>query len=797
MGLEYRFIPSTSELTKLSGSDCVPIRFVSLLTSIKYNDTHILLQLQNFANGQPEKLPHLVKLRCTDRNAERLARMTVSLICQRFNIESPELDSDERFIIENIHIKSLCFLKCNGLYMASGAKYSVFLEGVKTLDLSMAMEEATNKTNTPEGKVISDTFHNLIKMNKDPKEPFKFVNLANYSKKFANFIKEIELIKSNSEEATILKNPIFGVTRFLCPPEESQDDFNSQCMGTGGTFDTMGLDPIEESDSSMESSSPAGRAKKRCKLNDIPKEQEAALRPEMMLYGNIGALYHLTGKVVGIYPSKFDRVEDYNNCNLRLYFIPKDWNTNDEKMHTLVPNVNCIEIVIQKSSPIHEMFRCLIKGSEGLETLLMHRDISLQIQRSKWELKDSLYSCFWSLQNLNQQDILLSNVKLQSKSKTLKRDPLIKFRDLTINSYEVKFVTMIGLLVSCTFESTSYTSMVFTDFTDNTSISQKFLFDRFLIDFDNKIESYGGFRTIMYPNQFDEFNDLIIKDFNGVSIRQMFQEGTGENLSHRGIVCKISLKLKMFNDKLNAIMRECIPLTKEEKLTQDDEITQLNEFYESAMRRLKQISIRRYYDFYSKCFPLVKTTDGFVVLRKQKTHEHLIPSLNVDISMHELKDGSNIPKLNAIEKLHPTLYKVEGQILGIEYRQNHLELLITNDIISKDFIDPTRILRIEIFSSKNLKYFFNKTNREIDDNDIETLKNLSLGEEFTFKIARGLIQLTQGKHQIGLMIWSPVECTYEEMKSQLRQIYNNNDNNRHPSDSLLQGSTIKVKQELA
>lgn len=796
MGLEYRFIPSTSELRKLPESDRVPIQFVALLTSIKYNETHILLELQNFTHGQPEKLPHLVKLRCTDRNAERLARMTVSLICQRFDIESPT--SDDHFIIENIHIERLCFLKCKGLYMASGSKYSVFLEDVKALDLSMAIEEATNKKITPEGKVISDTFYNLIKINKNPKEAFQFVKLRNYSEKFANFINEMERIKSSSEEAIILKNPIFGVTRFLCPPEESQDDFNSQCMGTGETFDTMGLDPIEESDSSMEPSSPAGRAKKRCKLNEISKNQAAILPPERVLYGNIGASYNLTGKVVGIYPTKFDRAEDFNNCNLRLYFIPKDWNVNEEKILTLVPNVNCVEIVIEKNSTIHEMFRCLMKGSEGLETLLMHRDISLQIQRTKWPLKDALYSTFWSLKNINQQDILLSSVKLQTKANTSKRDPLVKFQDLRINSYEVKFVTMIGLLVSCSFEYNSYISMVFTDFTDNSSISQKYLFDRFLLDFDNRLESHGGFRTIMYPNQFAEFNELIIKNFGGVSLRNMFLENTGENLSHRGIVCKMSLKLKMYNDKLNAIMRECIPITTAEQVTEDDEIIHLNEFYEAAMRRIRQRSIKIYYDYYSKCFPLAKTSDGTVVLGHQKRHEHAIPSLNVDISMHELKDGSNIPMLNQIQKLHSTLlYKVEGQIVGIEYIKNHLDLLITNDIISKDFIDPTRIIRIEILSPKNLKYFFNKTNKEIDDNDIEALKSLSLGEEFTFKIARGLIQLTQRKHQIGLLMWSPIECTYEEMKSQLRQTYYNNESYPTPYGSLRQGSTIKVKQEPA
>lgn len=750
MGLHYNFISSTAAYDEFPREGCVAIEFIALLTSISYENTHYLLELQNFAQGRPDSLPYLVKMRCPDKFSEKLAKMTISLIFQCLDVELPDAVLDGKLLLNDIHLKNLCFVKCRCLYVSKESIYCVYLEKVRPLNAASVMDAALNHRNEPVGKAIFDTMQNLIKLDRLPASAFTFAGLSNQHKDFSHFIESLK-----PKQVAPVSNPFFAANHLASAAVDTQNEFNSQFMGSGGSFDTMGFDAIEESDSSLEP---------ECLARKKPRLASSAIRPNTSMTRALGTSVKLCGQIAGIFPVGPDAAGDF-----RLYFIPHDWSPKTDA--PLVANVNCLECFVDRESPLHQLLDAVFETPDAFRDILAQPRINIELKRTRWNFQGEIHSSRWTLTSFDQQQELLHRIKPSNTSQ--KRDPLVAFKNLTVRNHEVKYVTMMGLLVACTFENPSFVSMVFTDFTSNPEINQKFLFDRFLLDFDNKLEQDAGFRTVMYPNQFARFDAQLQDLYGGFSLRDMFMPNSGENVSHKGILCRMSLKLKLFNNKVNAIMRDCIPITATTRLFYNDEREHLQHIRTSALNTLKQPSLNRFFENYAVGFPLVRDRSTATVSLVPNHPE--IPDLRLNAEDELVTCTSaepisivarDIAALNGAADPNPAaaaaMHRVEGQILSLELQTGSTQLHVTNELIARDYVDPARVLTLELPTARSVQAFLQGAAAE---NCAEVV-----GEECCFTVARRSVPLLPlcTTNSGRLLVWCPIECSLPELRSQLR-----------------------------
>ncbi|QLG74242.1 hypothetical protein HG535_0G01260 [Zygotorulaspora mrakii] len=743
---------------------------VLVLTGLKHDEKSFALKLEKFADGKRDTIPYLAELSYNDKNSRRLARLVLLLMCQLFELRIDGLDSDYAFDLDDIHHTKLCLVKIAGLPGRIDKYYHIEPEEITPIDMDRAVEYAQNRQDTTYGMLIHDILGNLIEMNDDVRNTFQFDKLRNYDCTISDFIRSLRRSKVKQEEISLMRNPIFDVMRSTTTCEESLNDFNSQLASNETLDSSNNLDHGEETDLSSYAEISQETPHKRMKLVqsknliDVESIQNCLLGTEKTLFG----------KIFGIYPPKVKVGQKLST--IHLYFIPKGWPYDSTQL--LIPNVNCIEIAVLENSGLFEIFTALLQNSYGFDEKLMLNDFSITIERVEKELKDDLLTAAWSLVEIGDED-LIKDLKIPKSVQLSKKDPFISLSELSLTTHDVKFVNIIGLLVSCSFESPSFVKMVLTDFTE-TKIPQKYLLDPFLIDFDNKLHSNMGVRAIMYPDKFEDFDNLIKREFRGKSIKDMFLPGAGCNISHRGIACKFLLRVNIYGGKLNAIVRECEPITCRMKKHVDnnnsEEKNLLNQLYARAFNSIPLPSIRKFLQFYSTCFPYDEAEEdpNGLIIKNSKFHSsneaaiRLLPSIHLDdLKEYKLEQEADITLLNQSTDLN-ILHEVEGQVISINYDQTRLEILITNSIFQKDFIDPERVARIEIFGAQNLNYFFNNGRTEVDQQSIDALKEIAVGEELKFKIVRGIIPLyTKRGQQSGLMFWSPIELTMLEIKSQL------------------------------
>lgn len=752
MGHDFEFITSTAAYDSFPQGKCIPIEFIALLTSISFRNSHFLLELQNFGNGEPDIIPYVVRMRCTSDESKKLAKMTIRLLFQWFDIDTPDRILDESFQPENLHWQSLTFVNCKCLYRSIDRTYSVVLDDIKPYRTSTVLDTALNERETLQGKVIFQIFQNLIIMDQKSTDQFKFTRLNGFNIDFLKSIEQIRALGKESTKAAALSNPLFAATH-LRSPVESQNEFDSQIMGNGGSFDTLGFDPIQESQSSVDTCS-SKQPNKRVKPNS------SALQPKMSAAVSLGTKLNLVGRMVGMLP--------YTDVKspLQIYFVPYDWPSLEDT--NLVPDVNCLELIVEPGSPLHELFTAVRERPARFRDILKQDNLSIEIARTKWNLRDGLYSSHWTLQHIGQEQEMLTRIqKLPAPSPHPHQYPLLLFKDLTFRRpQEAYFVRMIALLVSCTFEQSNYVGMIFTDFTKNPNMNQKTPLDPYLIDFDNRLQTHEGFRVFYFQNKFYEF-DRKIKHIYGYPLKTMVQHRepgvNGGNMTHKGIVCKLELKVQMFNDKLNALVRKCEPLTRDYNLPYEDERIFSKRFYRVALERLNWDAIGRFKENYSKCFPPLPDS-----IEELSGPPPLPNMLQIDnIAGYELKPASEIAQLNQVQHETRTLYRVEGQVLALQHGndQAFLEILITDDVISTNYADSSRILRIAIPAGDSLRFFLSASDKF--HKRIEDLRNLILSEELRFRILRRAIRITSFQDKIAMsMIWCPIECTLEELRSQ-------------------------------
>ncbi|CAI4037693.1 hypothetical protein SMKI_04G0230 [Saccharomyces mikatae IFO 1815] len=862
------FVKSSKDFEGYASKAIVPVHFVALLTSIYLTETKGLLVFSNFEEGesQVEKDQYIIKLKFKDRSSERLARMTISLLCQYFDIELPDLDSGSTLILKDIHLERLCFSSCKALYVSRSGNYTLFLEDIKPLDIVNVINSISTKSQKsgteflPSGPIIEsnlrepllDIFNNLIKMNIDERNSFKFVRLIHYNTELKKFIQEQQSLLSQKSKTKLI-NPFFAPNRLGIPYVETQNEFNSQLMtlnseqpitdiSSNGDDMRYSTDPIEESDSSTISStgkfvSPGsciqshtperktsvpnnwldndseGKNKRRLSFQctSAPSSQQI-IDYERLSLAKVGSVERLKGKFVGMYPSHFSGITEFRYCTLKLYFTHLSVSKIPDKI--LIPGTNCIEIIIPTMERIRELFGVLNCQNSMISNILLldkPDPISVEIERVMWNNDETISPglTVWSLKNISVKTQAQASAQSPAKSlppvnaprtkmrKMAEKDPTIEFCHLELNTFETKYVTMFGMLVSCSFDKPAFVSFVFTDFTTN-DIVQNYLYDRYLVDYEAKLELNEGFKAIMYRNQFETFDSKILNIFN--KRLNELQNGRDENLSQHGIVCKMNIKVKIYNGKLNAIVRECVPVLQSQvrSVASPSQSEHLRSFYQRAFKRIGESAISRYFEEYQRFFPIQRNKTSHLAQLKtavsghEQDHEpgqlhtsmvptEYIPDLNADVSSFDIECTDIFPLLNSLSRCpHPrqihktsTLYSCRGRIIAIEYMASDICFHITNEFSLSQgrSADSQKVLKLHIITPKNFAYFFNRPNAYIQRQSLEeiyTQLTQFLGHSFQFNITSSYKLLPETA--LALQIWCPIECTLRELQQQLAHL---------------------------
>lgn len=841
------FVTSTREFERYPSKAIVPVQFVALLTSIHLTETKCLLSFSNFMGGEdPVENRYIIKLKFKDRSSERLARMTVSLLCQYFDIEFPDLDSRSALVLEDIHLERLCFSSCKALYVSKHGNYTLFLEDIKPLDRMCVINiiSTDSKLSGSNGSLsgpslkphlkesLTDIFNNLIKINKDEKNGFKFVKLIDYDMELKKFIQERqELLLQESKPKPV--DPFFVPNRMGVPYLESQNEFNSQLMtlnaaesiaNTASRREDLSdtADPIEDSDASTASSTspflssrsyiqtqtPERKArvpdnwvdcdfegKKKRKLSFTTSGTPVDY--ERLSLAGVGTVERFQGKFVGMYPPEFSSISEFKRCTLKLYFtsfLPSS-KTPDS---VLIPGTNCIEIIIPTTERICELFGTLNCQSSKISNILLlnkPHPISVEIEKIMWENDETIRPglAVWNLKNINTDTQVKAPAPLSPLVNPLRtkirelanKDPTIEFRELQLNTFETKYVTMFGMLVSCSFDKPAFISLVFTDFTKN-DIVQNYLYDRYLVDYEAKLELNEGFKAIMYKNQFESFDSGIEKIF--AKRLSSLRNGRDENVSQYGIVCKMNVKVKIYNGKLNAILRDCVPVPRSQagRIASPSQCGYLASLYQRAFDRIGESAISRYFEDYRTFFPIQRNDSHLAELANRGQEREpaqlqtapalneYIPDLNADVSSFDVQFTDVFQLLNSLahRRTRPqqtrksnTLYSCEGRIIAIEYHPSDICFHIT------DGRDPHRALQLHITSSKNFAYFFNGSNTYLQGHHLEKTHNQLarfLGHPFKFNITSSFKSLPGTA--MTLQIWYPIECTFRELQQQLAHL---------------------------
>ncbi|SCV05287.1 LANO_0H04170g1_1 [Lachancea nothofagi CBS 11611] len=236
---DFKYIQSPSGLSDLFSEGEVisqNIEFVSVLTGIDFDPkSRCLLLFKNFHNSEKSEADYIGRITCNTPDTLNLTKMTLSLFSQQFDFDFPELDNESGFTMDDVHLEKLCFVFCKGTFISCGDKGGIFLQGLRAIDLHASLFNATEEDKkTLVYESTRTIFDNLVKINSNSKELFKFVKLQNLTNEMRQYF------QARQESISIWKekNPIFGLSRFHddC---DSLNDFDSQAPDTNPTFNSQ------------------------------------------------------------------------------------------------------------------------------------------------------------------------------------------------------------------------------------------------------------------------------------------------------------------------------------------------------------------------------------------------------------------------------------------------------------------------------------------------------------------------------------------------------------------------------
>ncbi|SCU96470.1 LAME_0F16358g1_1 [Lachancea meyersii CBS 8951] len=886
---EYIFIKSPDELLGFFSEDEVvnsDIEFVSVLTDIDFDtNSRCHLYFKNFQNGDTAEPDYTCRITCNTPATLNLTQMTLSLFSQHFDLELPDLEQENHFRMEDVHLDKLCFVKCKGSFVSRGNKGGIFLQGLRPVDLAATLFAAKEKDM---GSAVYDStqaiFDNLIKLNCNSKAQFKFVKLSNLT----NDMRQYFQTRQESMQLMKARNPIYGVARAHYD-HDSLNDFDSQVSDTDPDFnsvsffhksrtdndreyqcdsfinDSVGNSEISQRDASevidiatadkerlpasnksiqpsirtyprmipkVEVSSPKLNAASSHNPNTASYTRDHLHRPyrsdvvtnsqvvENNMHSSNGTTHNPTKKrrfsaitnndinsmislvsnaatdeiltlemkIVGM------RIERNSTGPSVAIFCQADSQELESESKILYADVNCLEIKAHSSDNI----RCgsdIIdaESSEKLMEILWNyckEEIAeIKVKKVPLLLGNGHFTFTLTLRSVYlkdwDNDIVSppltpgpSQVVVSScESSQELRDPLKTFSSISVKENQVEFLKTFGLLVSAKRFGPKVTKFAFTDFTSHPRNTLS-AFDAFLGTYDNRLAQSQAFPFVIYSDHLAEFARRI-REKMGLAYQDLF-DGYDNNLTHRGIVCRLELKVKLYNGGVDGIIRTCDPVFADDASLRPDERAFLSAFYARSITQIPQSLLVNKFDSYRLFFPITMF-NGLVVIRRQNGQDAgtTVPRLemsswsnpiaqweppNLSAVAEGLKiiSGMELPVLASVGHLESAaVFEMKAKIVDAFQAPEWLIFYLTNDYITQDMLDPHRLLRVEIPGARNVARFYGGGTSRLTGQDI---MRITCGQELTFRLSPFKVPVSSSKQ---LRVWCPIECTIYEMKAEL------------------------------
>ncbi|KAG0665329.1 hypothetical protein C6P45_000467 [Maudiozyma exigua] len=688
-------------------------------------------------------------------------------------------------------------------------------------------------------------------MDSDPNNPFSFEQLADKedinSDRIQKLIHHCQTINKRARPATISLFPNLRMIDSLA----SQNEFNSQVMDTQRSYqDSNDFASYGDNNNSNEiftdanESLPSGNVVELAyhttgtnldtlsneslqnqghldmeEMGPLPVDKE--WDPQSFINMQLDARYKIEAKYIAS-----RKLEDYNEIFLkpvRDHFFDDEEDNKDFK-----PKFKKSENIL-----LEPYYNCIQTKGSSFTNIIIGDNIDLKIDALLKGVEHSREIPYVMPELRNYE-----TERLAAREYFTEQPPVEvfkKWKDIAIDEKMPQFVKIVAMLLSCSYEKSSYVDIVFTDFTTNPNGHKYGVPPQYLINEQHYMSFDDCIKARIYDNQFAKF----ISELKEVGhaelaneLNQVGQTETFRNVSAMGIVCELTLKVTRYRDNLSLIVRKCDPLPRKqinERRWYNDKkaISNLHDLYEKTERKLSEISFsfrdlgEPVLDEYTKYFPFeISDSDvGAMIIippdelyfenplnhneDDQNTNNNdedtpelpleplasTIPGLNIDISEFRLTNQTD--NFNILYKLQTS----DDEIFVIEnvkliswkflYRANTVILTVTDDLTSTVVTDPTRLLRINIVNRDNLVYFCN------GDEEISPLHRLDLlvNKTFNFKLQTGKLKLND---KYLLKIFCPIECTLEELKSQVEVRQSNLETN----DEINNITNGSVKQEM-
>ncbi|SCU93167.1 LAFA_0F15016g1_1 [Lachancea sp. 'fantastica'] len=379
------------------------------------------------------------------------------------------------------------------------------------------------------------------------------------------------------------------------------------------------------------------------------------------------------------------------------------------------------------------------------------------------------------------QGVVSSNQSFESSQGL--RDPLKTFSAISVAPNQVEFVRTFALLVSAKTFGSKITKFAFTDFTShpNNTLSAA---DAFLGTYTDRLPQNKVFPFVIYNDHLAEF-DRYVREKMGLAYRDLFNV-YDTNLTHQGIVCRLELKVKLYNGGVDGIVRTCEPILAHDASLRPDEKQFLRSFYARGIAHIPQSLLVNKFDNYAVFFSITKF-NGLVVVDDRQQAGAVVnvsedvesslqapvwepPNLSVVTTNLQVTKDLELPVLATMrgddsgsDGSVTAIFQVQAKVVHVFQGPESLVLYLTNEYYTQDMLDPHRLLRVEIPGARNIASFYGGARSRLSETELLRLLAED-GERLTFRLSPFSVPVSSSRN---LRIWCPIEFSIYEIEAEL------------------------------
>ncbi|SCU87836.1 LADA_0E06458g1_1 [Lachancea dasiensis] len=458
-------------------------------------------------------------------------------------------------------------------------------------------------------------------------------------------------------------------------------------------------------------------------------------------------------------------------------------------------NDNCVEVMAYVTDNIK--YNSALLEAESSDELLSAIRLYTENKRAKITAKkvpvlltNGLFTFSLTLRSLQVENYPIVNtsptltprssqvVMSSCESSQESSDPLKTFSEISVSGARQEFMRTFGLLVSAKKFGQKVTKFVFTDFTTH-PLNKLSAFDSFLGSYTHRLPQDMAFPFVIYKDHYSEFVQEL-KRKTGTSFTEYFN-GSDNNLTHHGIVCRLELKVKMYSGSVDGIIRTCEPIISGDQCVRPDEHKFLREFYARCVTNIPQVLLTDNFANYKRFFPF--TMFQTLVVLKDQAHQDTSsvlstpqlseapaavphkasPKLDFDLENFEVVCDMGLTALPSLRKLNSSvIFEIKAKVAAIFHSTKVLVFVLSDDHASQDMLDPKRLLRIEIPGADNVANFYGSRDARMVSE--KTMEKDLVGQILTFRLCAFNIPVSPYQD---LRIWCPLECTIQELNAEV------------------------------